>query len=153
MILIFLVGRSPASPAPPPRLSASAAALLRPVISEYLAHAEEFDTSGRSLGLESPHRAVFEERCERLLATKGHAADEAIAALMCFYVGEHWGEELMCETLRRGKRMVPYLRRFLHEVPVTGLEPKDGGTFTSAYPTSEEVLRRIEAGDEPCKWE
>jgi hypothetical protein len=85
MILIFVVGRSPASPAPPPRLSASAAALLRPVISKYLAaHAEEFDTSGRFLGLESPHRAVFEGRFEKLLATKGHAADEAIAALMCF---------------------------------------------------------------------
>jgi hypothetical protein len=108
------------------------------------ARAEEVDTFGRSLGVESPRTAVFEERFEKLLATKGHAADEAIAVLMCFDVGDHSLEELICEALRRGKRKLPHLRRFLHEDPVSGFDPMDLGS-TSPYEGREEFLKRIEA--------
>jgi hypothetical protein len=48
--------------------------------------------------------------------------------------------------------MVPYLRRFLREDPVTGFEPIELGP-TSAYEAREEFLKRIAAGDEQCKWE
>jgi hypothetical protein len=143
---------TPATSCQAPQLSPKAAALLRPVLSEYLAaHAEEFDAAGRFVR-ESPHTKVFEQRFERLLATSGPSADEAIAALMAFYVGEHSAEELLCEAINRGKRIQPHLKRFLHCPPTTGLEPI-ADFFTNIPNLRAEALQRIEAGEGPCAYE
>ena len=140
------------SPCRPPSLSPGAAALVRPVLSEYLAsHAESFDDDGVFRG-ESPHYAVFEKRFYELLASHGKHVDEAIAALLCFYVGEHPAEELICEALARKKRIRPHLQRFRACPPLTGLEPIP--PFFTAIPNlREEVLARMAAGEGPCQYE
>ena len=145
-ITLLLVIDASAAAAKPPRLSPEAAVVVRQVLSEFLAaHAQEYDAQGRYLG-ESAHSRVFEERLGALLARKGPAADEAIAALLCFYLGEGPGEELLCQALKRGKRMVPHLQRFLRNPPVIGLEPI-APFFTSSPNMREQALKRIAAGD------
>jgi hypothetical protein len=153
VLLWILASPTPPAPCIPPRISAEASALLRPVLSEYLlAHSEEFDRpAGRFRG-PSPHSPVFDERFERLLATPGSAASEAIAALMCFYVGEHQAEELVCEAIKRGKHIRVYLQRFRHCPPVTGLEPIDP-FFTGIPNLREEALNLISRGRAPCEYE
>jgi hypothetical protein len=145
-ITLLLVTDASAAAAKPPRLSPEAAVVVRQVLSEFLAaHAQEYDAQGRYLG-ESAHSRVFEERLGALLARKDPAADEGIAALLCFYVGEGPGEELLCQVLKRGKRMVPYLQRFLRNPPLTGLEPI-APSFTNIPNMREQALKRIAAGD------
>ncbi len=126
---------------------------MRPVLSEYLiAHAEEFDATGHFKS-PSPHSRVFEERFYRLLATPGPAAAEAMAALMCFYIGEHPAEEIVCEAVRRGSQISPYLRRFRRCPPVTGLEPIDP-FFTRIPNLRQEALNLIAANrPAPCDYE
>jgi hypothetical protein len=151
-ITVLLATDGSTSGSKPPRLSPEAAELVRPVLSEFLAaHAEEFDGTGRYRG-ESAHSPVFRERLATLLSRKGPAADEAIAALLCFYVGEGPGEELMCEALKRGKRIVPYLQRFRRSPPLTGLEPI-APFFTNIPNMREQALKRIGAGErgEDCE--
>ena len=132
------------------RLSEKAAALLKPVLSEWLvAHSEKFDADGKYLR-ESPHEKVFDKRFGKLLATTGAAADEAIAALLAFYVGEANSEDLVCDAIRRGRRIRPYLQRFLRCTPVTGLEPIPS-FYTDIPNLREEALQRIDAG-KPCEY-
>jgi hypothetical protein len=133
-------------------MSPRAAALLRPVLSEYLsAHAEEFDEVGRYRG-ESPHTKTFEDRLGGLLATRSVAADEAIAALLAFYIGEGPGEELVCEAITRGRKMRRHLEKFRLCPPITGLEPIPA--FFTAIPNHRlEVLKCLEAGEQECKKE
>src|SRR5260370_38562442 len=93
--IILVVALGATSPSgQPAHLSKGAAALVRPVLSEYLAaHAEEFDATGRYLR-ESAHSAAFEKRLDERLGMHGGLADEAIAALMCFYIAEDPRAEL-----------------------------------------------------------
>jgi hypothetical protein len=137
---------------PPPALSARAARLVRPVLQEVLrAHAVAFDSAGSVVGDALRYQA-FEERFDRLLGMKGPAADEAIAALMCFYLGEASADGIVCEAINRGPRIVPYLRRFLRCPPRTGLEPIPP-FFTDIPNFREEVLDRIEAGETKCAYD
>jgi hypothetical protein len=132
------------------QMSADAAALVRPVLSEFLsAHAEEFDAAGRFIH-ESPHTKVFEKRFAKLLATRGEAADEAVAALLAFYVGEGPGEQLVCAAINRGERMRPHLEKFRACPPVTGLEPIPS-FFTAISNRRVEILTCLEAGEQECK--
>jgi hypothetical protein len=150
--LSLILGSALASAQPAPRLSPRARALLRPVLSEFLAmHAEEFDSAGRYIR-ESPHQRIFERRFEKLMATSGPAADEAIAGLMAFYVGEYPAETLVCEAIKRGKHIRPYLVRFRDRAPVTGLEPIP--SFYTAIPNLRaEALKAIDSGEKPCEYE
>ena len=61
---------------------------------------------------DSPAEKRFEKRWEALANNNARAADEALAVLLHFYIGEHSGEELMDEAVQRGKRMLPLLRRY-----------------------------------------
>ena len=132
----------------PPVLSPDAANLLKPVLSEYLkAHDEEFDEAGR-YRKKSPHEDIFEERFYKLLSNHNEAATEAIAALLCFYVGEHTAEELICESVRRSKTIKPYLLYFLDKPPITGLEPIKP-FFTNIPNLRQEALDLINVGKKP----
>jgi hypothetical protein len=147
ILALLMVRQAPSSRRPDrqPTLSKAAGDLARPIFSEFFAgHAEEHDDQGRFRG-PSPRMAVFERKVERLLATSGDAADEAIAALLAFYVGEHPGEELKCEAIRRGARMRRHLERFRDLTPVTGLEPIRP-FFTTIPNARKEVLEAIDAG-------
>ena len=120
-------------------------AILRPYLSELIAATNsEFDTNGVFLG-SSPHRERADSLFEGILATDSPAADESIAYLLFIYVGEHPGEELVCDAARRGKRMLPIIERFSKQLPPTGLEPypkfiKGSGALPP------EALRLIKAG-------
>jgi len=120
-------------------------ALLRPYLSELIAATKsEFDTNGVFLGT-SPHRERADSLFDRVLATPPPVGDRAVAYLLFIYVGEHPGEELVCEAARRGKRMVPIIETFSKQLPRTGLEPyprfiRGSGALPS------EALRLIKAG-------
>ena len=153
LLAVLFLARTPVpTPCSPPRLSPKAAALVRPVLSEYLAgHAARLDEYG-VFREESVRYKVFEERFYKLLGSHGAAADEAIAALLCFYVGEHTAEELICEALARKTTIRPFLLRFRSCPPQTGLEPIPA-FFTTIPNLREEVLARIAAGEGPCVFE
>ena len=149
-VLLCWPGEARSAPAcVPASVSQSAAALVAPVLSERIAaHKEEFGDGGVFLG-ESPRSKVFEERFYKLLRRRGHAADEALAALLAFYVGEHTGEELLCEVTKRGRRMKRHLRRFLDCAPITGIEPIP--PFFMAIPNfRQEALQLIASGKSAC---
>ena len=72
---------------------------------------------------ESPVTPEVERRFEALLNDRTKAGDEALAYLLNIYMGEHSGEELVCEVTNRGKRMVSLIDRYSSCTPLTGLEP------------------------------
>ena len=123
-LLVLVIGTAPApSPTPctPPAISAKALALLRPVLSAYQEADEGTDDTSGPPDAEERRWQAYEERFFQLLSNRGSAASEAIAALMCFYVGEHPAEELMCEAVTRGAKITVYLKRFRNCPPRTGL--------------------------------
>src|SRR5215471_18333988 len=88
-----------------PTLSKAADAIVRPILSEYMAaHAE-------SIPDRSPHMRTCEQDVDQLLRTKSAAANEAIAGLMCFYIGDDARDGLKCEAINRGRKIVPYLKK------------------------------------------
>ena len=90
-----------------------------------------------------------EQDVDQLLRTKSAAANEAIAGLMCFYIGDDARDGLKCEAINRGRKIVPYLKKFLDAPPITGLEPIDP-FFTNVPNFRRETLQRIEAGADSC---
>lgn len=58
-----------------------------------------------------------EQRLTDLYANSSPQADEAVVILMSFYLGESNGEELYENLLTRGPRMIPIIKRYLHEPP------------------------------------
>jgi hypothetical protein len=151
LVVVALVVGASASPQPPP-LSRPAAALVRPILSARVAaHAAEFDADGRFRG-ESPHTGVFEDRFGRLLANYGRAADEALAVLMWFYLGEGPDNELACAVRKRGARMIPHLQRFLEAAPATGLEPIPSAIAIGKN-QGRSALASIKAGEDPGQCE
>jgi hypothetical protein len=122
------------------------------VLSERVAaHKEEFSTGGIFLG-PSPRSLVFEKRFYALLKNQTQSATEAIAALLCFYVGEHTAEELVCEAVSRAKRIEGYLVRFQTCVPETGLEPLE--PYLTRIPNlRNEALEAIRTNTKPCEFE
>ncbi len=81
---------------------AQAAALLRPILDE-MQRGTEHDES--RLG----------NLLYGLTREKGRAADEALVALMCFYVGE--SQEETDAVIARGKRMLPLLKKYQDKNP------------------------------------
>jgi hypothetical protein len=146
--ILFLAGCAVVTASEGPSLSPQAAALVKPILTtRFAAHAEEYDSAGRYRG-RSSHSDAFDKHLGNLLQARNKAADEAIAALMAFYVGEGPGNELICQARKRGQRMTPFLRRFLDQPPVTGLEPID--PFFLDIPNHRRTaLAHIEAGDDP----
>ena len=83
---------------------------------------DQFTPDGHWIA-ESPVTPRVEKLFESLLANRTPASDEALAYLLNVYMGEHSGEELVCEVTNRGKRMVPLIRAYQQCLPLTGLEP------------------------------
>jgi hypothetical protein len=52
----------------------------------------------------------------QLTREKGSVTDEALVVLMSFYVGE--SQEETDAVIARGRRMLPYLRKYQHSIPV-----------------------------------
>jgi hypothetical protein len=83
---------------------------------------DQFTDDGRWKG-ESPHTAEVDRQFVALLRTRSRAGDQALAYLLTVYMGEHHGEELVCEVINRGSRMVPLIRSYRECQPLTGWEP------------------------------
>jgi hypothetical protein len=136
------------APCKPRPLSPKAASLVRPLLQEFFVlHAAEHDSIGAFA--RDAQDSLFDEHLDRLFAQKGPAADEAIAALMCFYIGEGPADDIVCEAINRHGTIVPYLKRFRGCPPLTGLEPI-APFFTDVPNLREEVLDRIAAGETDC---
>jgi len=85
-------------------------------------NADQFTNEGVWKG-ESPHTPEVERRFYKLLANRSPDGDEALAFLLNVYMGEHPGEELVCEVASRGKRMLRLIDANSRCLPLTGLEP------------------------------
>lgn len=55
---------------------------------------------------------------ETLSRDNSSASDEASAALLCYYLGEHTVEEMLENVVRRGPRELPYLIKYRRRAPV-----------------------------------
>ncbi|MBZ5646432.1 MAG: hypothetical protein LAN37_04325 [Acidobacteriia bacterium] len=55
---------------------------------------------------------AYEERLYDLFKDKTATGDESVAVLFSFYIGEHPGEELLCEAAGRGRPMIPLLKKY-----------------------------------------
>lgn len=71
----------------------------------------------------SPVAPEVEKRFEALRSDCTSAGDEALAYLLTVYMGEEPGEELVCEVINRGARMVPLISEFQKCAPLLDLEP------------------------------
>jgi len=102
---------------PPKRVQAR----LSPVFSAY-ARVVEAETEQTASTLDSALSSVLEDR--------SRVGDEALAVLLGFYLGEHSGEDISCELVARGSRVLPFLRKYrsahirLTGVPSTSLRPE-----------------------------
>jgi TonB family protein len=66
-----------------------------------------------------PDWRELESRLSKLYSDSSKEADEAVVTLMSFYLGEDNGEELYENVLQRGPRMIPILKHYLNEEPVS----------------------------------
>jgi hypothetical protein len=83
---------------------------------------DEFTDEGRWKG-ESSVSPEVERQFSALLRNRSRAGDQAVAYLLTVYMGEHSGEELVCEVIHRGPHMVRLVRSYQRCQPLTGLEP------------------------------
>jgi hypothetical protein len=83
---------------------------------------DQFTDDGHWKG-ESPHTPEIEKLFEQLLRNRTRTGDAALAYLLNVYMGEHSGEELVCEATNRGKRMLSLIDAYSSCTPLTGLEP------------------------------
>jgi hypothetical protein len=97
--------------------------LIKPLVELRIKQNEDqFTEDGRWKG-ESRHTPEIERRLENLLNDRSRTGDEALAYLLNVYMGEHAGEELVCEVTNRGKRMLSLIASYAKCTPLTGLEP------------------------------
>ena len=118
-------GKPPATDGPcqPRLLPAGALAVVKPLVKLRIEqHRDEFGDGGRWKGA-SPRSPEVERRLEALLENRTPDGDVALAYLLGIYMGEHPGEEMVCEAVNRGVRMVPFLRAARDCRSATGLEP------------------------------
>ena len=75
-------------------------------------------------GSENEHTiATLENALARIFRQNNRASDEALAVLVEFYVGEHSGEDIFCELVHRGKRVLPLLAKYHgRRITVPGVE-------------------------------
>jgi hypothetical protein len=133
VVLVFaLMAFQPATAAEcQAKLSPKAHAVLKDLLELKIKQASErFDAQGRWLG-ESKHTPEVEKRFYKALEDKSPVGDEIVVYLLNVYMGEHPGEELVCEAMNRGKRLVPKIKAFRACLPPLGLEPLPAGVAGS----------------------
>lgn len=138
--MLFVLGAAQASHAAecnPAPISRAAVRLIRPLVALQLKGMRQgFIPAGLSSGLDA------------LLTNRSRAGDEALAYALTVYMGEHFGEQAVCEALDRGKRMVPLLQAYAKCRPDLGLQLPPEMTSVSLVP---EVLGQARRG-EKCVW-
>ena len=55
---------------------------------------------------------AFDRVFDPVLNKRTPSSNEALAALLSFYIGEHPNEDLTCELIARGKAVLPLLEKF-----------------------------------------
>ncbi|MBI1810985.1 MAG: hypothetical protein HY035_08125 [Nitrospirae bacterium] len=123
IICILLVTAASADDCKPSKLSDQAIKLIKPLMElRVRQNKEQFTEDGRWRG-ESQYTPDVEKRFYSILKNRSKAGDEAVAYLLNVYMGEHSGEELVCEVINRGKRMLPLIREYKKCIPLIGIEP------------------------------
>ncbi len=107
----------------PEMLPPDVLAIIKPFLQELtVATKEEYTDSGVFRG-SSPHREKAYQMFCTILKNRTSAGDKAVAYLLNIYSGEHPGEELVCEVINRGRRILPLVKKYSECIPLTGLEP------------------------------
>ena len=75
-------------------------------------------TEGREREEELARSREVERLTTELLKKKGQTANEALAVLLCYYVGEGNGEDILFTITSRGRQMLPLLQKYQHRTPV-----------------------------------
>jgi hypothetical protein len=105
------------------KVGAEARALLKPLMVLRIKEQNDQFTDEGVWKEASRHTAEVKRRFATLLKTRTRAGDEALAYLLTVYMGEHPGEELVCEAINRGKRMLPLIDSYARCNPRIGVEP------------------------------
>jgi hypothetical protein len=95
--------------------------LLRPVLDELQRYRSQSGYSEHELG----------ELFHALTETKGRFADEALVVLMCFDMGE--SQEEADAVIARGRRMLPYIKKFQDNTPKIPERSYDDSMLKSPY--------------------
>ena len=124
VLLAFIFsGQAKATECQPKPLSVEALALVKPLMQLRIQQAKDNFTEDGHWIAESPVAPEVEKIFEALLSDRTSAGDEALTYLLTVYMGEGPGEELVCEVVNRGARMVPLISEFQKCAPLVGLEP------------------------------
>jgi hypothetical protein len=117
----------------PEKLSSEALSMIKPLISLRIKQtADNFTEDGRWRG-PSKHRLEVENRFFDILKNKTNVGDEAVVYLLNVYMGSHPGEEVVCEAINRGKRLLPLIKKYKECIPEIGLEPLPKGVKGSGH--------------------
>lgn len=123
VVCVFLAFPAYAENCNPTSLSPSALNLLKPLMELRVKQNEEqFTKDGHWRG-ESQYSVEVTRQFYSVLENHTVAGDEAVAYLLNVYMGEHPGEELVCEAINRGKRLFPLVKSFSECTPQIGIEP------------------------------
>ncbi len=150
-IAAAIVGATAVGAAPcQPRIPRRVATLLRPVVEGLVIVQASWATDAAQDVLA---HSLFETRFYALLDDKSPEPDEALVALRAYYVGEDNAEELDCELMIRGRRLLPLLERYQRCPPVAGRGPFPRNLQT-VMPDDDyiETIAAIRRG-EPCERE
>ena len=92
---------------------------------------------------------AYEASFYSLIEAKGADAKEARVALLAYYVGEHYGEELVCAVEADGKAMIPLLERYKECRPRSSAEPVSSRFLVAAI-LYDDAIDGLKKG-EKCK--
>ena len=146
-LLILFVGRLPLTAqtetviVPPP-----VSKLLIPVLDAYKKGRNDDSQDKEKRGGSLWNAAVM---AGRVMDNKTPAGDEALVVLLRYYIGEATGEDNTVEIIDRGKKMLPYLRKYQTYIPQ--IPDRDYKELLLERKTSQmsfrEIIAAIERGD------
>lgn len=99
--------------------------LVRPILEE--------GAEARKVGGLSQHHKNYWRLIDELTINRSNEADKALVYFLNLYMGEHWGGEILCTVINRGKRLLPMITQYQECLPKTGLEPLDISFEGSGY--------------------
>lgn len=114
---------------------------MAPIISAYSAalgaSASDYDTAWNKA----------DDLLDNLSHDQSKVSDEASAALLCYYLGEHTAEEMFENVAARGPRELPYIEKYRKRRPVLlrvdlDLMLQDSGTCQLLLDDAAEQIKR-----------